>query len=112
MIVVVVEVVVVVVVLAVVSAKYCYYCYYYSYYYYYFGNYYNYHSGQKGGLSWGVSKNTHADFSEFCKNPREFCKIHENPRECFCFFPQVEAKKTGRCGDNKAYTTAFVEDWG
>ena len=51
------------------------------------------HSGQKGGLSWGVNKNTHADLREFCKNPREFCKIHENPLAGFRFFPQIEAEK-------------------
>ena len=57
------------------------------------------HSGQKGGLSWGVNKNTHADLREFCKNPREFCKIHENPLAGFRFFPQIEAEKNSAAED-------------
>ena len=50
--------------------------------------------GKKGGgLSWGAGKNTHTDSREFCKNPREFCKIHENPLAGFRFLPQIEAEK-------------------
>ena len=53
------------------------------------------HRSQKGGLSWGVSENTHADFREFCEIHVNFAKFTKIRMGVFAFSLRSKARKIG-----------------
>ena len=55
----------------------------------------DYHRSQKGGLSWGVSENTHADFREFCEIHVNFAKFTKIRVGVFAFSLRSKARKIG-----------------